>query len=182
MPCTMSSTSSKPAIPSRGRLPMVTSATSPITHRRALVVGDQRAADLVGRMNQADAAHHGGLRAEIHRLAADIDIGVAEGLQHLRHGQSVADQLALIDRDVVGLGLAAPAGDVDDAGHRLEAPLQHPILQRLQVRHRIIGRPHDPIAEYLADGAGGRYLRLRAVRQRARVATSRLVTHCSAWV
>ncbi len=47
-------------------------------HRRALVVGDQGVADLIGRMNQPDAAHHRGLRAEIDRLAADVDVGVAE--------------------------------------------------------------------------------------------------------
>ena len=150
-------------------------------HRRALIAGDHGVADFVRRMDQADAAHHGGLRAEIDRLAADIDVGVAERLQHLRHGQAVADELALVDGDVVGLGLAAPSGHIDHAGHRLEAPLQHPVLESLQVGDRIIRRPDHPIAIDLADGARRRDLRLRAVRQAASC-DRRLVTHCSAWV
>ena len=80
-----------PAMPSRGRLPTLT-VGHVADHRPARpgCCAHQGAADLVGRMDQADAAHHGGLRAEIHRLAADIDVGVAERLQHLRHRQAVA--------------------------------------------------------------------------------------------
>src|ERR1700730_14855647 len=134
-------------------------------HRRALVVGDERAADLVHRMNQTHAPHHGRLRAEIHRLAADVDVGVAERSQYLRDRQSVAHQLALVDGNIVGLRLAAPSGHVDDARYRLEAALQYPVLHRFQVGYRVVGRPYHPITENLTDGTGGRYLRLRAVRQ-----------------
>src|ERR1700722_1863297 len=134
-------------------------------HRRALVVGDERAADLVDRMNQTHAPHHRRLRAEIHRLAADIDVGIAESSQYLRDRQSVAHQLALVDGNIVGLSLAAPSGHVDDAGNRLETALQYPVLQRFQVGHRVVGRPCQPITENLTDRTGGRNLRLRAVRQ-----------------
>jgi hypothetical protein len=72
----------------------------------------------------------------------------------------------LVDGNVVRLGLAAPAGHVDDARHRFEAPLQHPVLERLQIGNRIVGRPDHAIAKDFADGTGGRYLRLCAVRQR----------------
>ena len=104
--------------------------------------------------------------AEIDRLAADIDVAVVEGLQHLRQRQPVVDQPVEIDGDVVGLGLAAPAVDVDDARHRLEAALQHPVLDRLEIGHRIARRPDDAIAVDLADRAVRRDLRLGAVGQR----------------
>src|ERR1700730_13451314 len=134
-------------------------------HRRALVVGDERAADLFYRMNQSHAPHDGRLRAEIHRLAADIDVGVAERGQYLRDRQSVAHQLALIDGNIVGLRLSAPSGHVNDARHGLEAALQYPVLQCLQVGHRVVGRPYHAITENLADRTDRRNLRLRAVRQ-----------------
>ena len=131
-------------------------------------------------MDQADAAHHRRLRPEIDGLAADIDVAVVERLQHLRQGQAVVDQLVQVDGDVIGLGLAAPAGDVDHARHRLEAALQNPVLDRLQVGHRIAGRADDAVAVDLAD---------RAFRARSAAARrsgsgdscdSRLITHCSA--
>ena len=136
-------------------------------HRCPLDVGDQGLADLLGGVDQPHPPHHRRLLAEIDGLAADIDVGVAQCGQHLRHRQSVTDQLALIDGDVVGLGLAAPAGDVDHAGDGLEAPLQHPILEGLEVRDRIIVRSDHPISVDLADGTGGRNLRLRTVREGA---------------
>ena len=84
-------------------------------------------------MDQPDAAHDRGLRPEIDGLAADIDVAVVERLQHLRQGEAVGEQLVEIDGDLVGLCLAAPAGDIDDARHRLEAALENPVLDRLEV-------------------------------------------------
>src|SRR5208283_203153 len=81
-------------------------------HRHALVAGDQGAANLIRRMDETHAADHRGLSAEIDRLATDVDVGVAQSRQHLRHGQAIADQFVLVDGDVVGLGLAAPTGHV----------------------------------------------------------------------
>ena len=63
------------------------------------------------------------------------------GLQHLRQRQPVGDQLVEVDLQLVGLGLAAPAGDVDDAGHGAETALQYPVLQRLEVEHAVVRRP-----------------------------------------
>ena len=77
-----------------------------------------RVADVVHRMDQSDAAHHGRLRADIDGLAADIDVAVAQRLQHLRQRQAVLPPAMLIDADLVGLGLAAPAGDIDHARAR----------------------------------------------------------------
>ena len=36
--------------------------------------------------------------AEVHRLAADIDVGVVQRGDHLRDRQAVMDQLVLVDR------------------------------------------------------------------------------------
>jgi hypothetical protein len=41
-----------------------------------------------------------------------------------------------VDGDFVGLGLAAPAGDVDDPRHRLEPSLEDPILDGFSGRSR----------------------------------------------
>ena len=71
--------------------------------------------------------------AEIHRVGADIDVGVVQPVQHLLEGEPVGEQPVEVDGDVVGLGLAAPAGDVDHAGDRLEAALQDPVLDGLEV-------------------------------------------------
>ena len=135
-------------------------------NRRSVGRGDHGAGERVDRADQADAAHHRRLLPDIDGVAADIDVGVADGLQQLRQRQPVRDQLVEIDLQLVGLGLAAPAGDVDDAGHGAEAALQHPVLQRLEIEHRIIGRPDQPVTIDLADRAERRNLRLGVVEER----------------
>jgi len=65
--------------------------------------------EIVNRADQADAANHRGLGADIDSIAADIDVGVADGLQDLRQGQPVGHQLVEIDLQLIGLGLAAPS-------------------------------------------------------------------------
>ena len=103
---------------------------------------------------------------DIDGVAADIDVAVVQRLQQLRQRQPVGDQLVEIDLQLEGLGLAAPAGDVDDARHRAEAPLQHPVLQGLEIEHAVAGRPDQPVAVDFADRADRRNLRLHVVRQR----------------
>ena len=120
-------------------------------NRGAVVGGQQGITDLIHRMDQPQPSHHRRLGAEIHRLAADIDVGVVQRGEHRRDRQAVMFQLALIDRDLIGLGLSAPAIDVDDAGHRLEAAFQHPILDRLEIGDRVAGRPHDAVAQDFPD-------------------------------
>ncbi len=139
-------------------------------NRRAVRGPEHGPLDLACGMDQADAADDGRLGPEVHRLAADVDVGVVQGLQHLRQGHAEGDQLLVVDRDVVGAGLAAPAGDVDDPGHGLEAALQHPVLQGLQVGHRIAGRSQQAVAVDLADRALGRKLRLGPVGQAPQLA------------
>ena len=141
-------------------------------HRVAAALRHHGVGEIVDRADQADAAHHGGLRADIDGIAADIDVGVADGLQQLRQRQAVGDQLVEIDLQFVGLGLAAPAGDVDHAGHGAEAALQHPVLQRLQVEHAVVRRPDQPVTVDFADRAERRNPRLHVAGQRRQSATA----------
>ncbi len=139
-------------------------------HRIAAALGDHGVGEIVDRADQPDAAHHGRLAADIDGVAADVDVGIADRLQQLRQGQPIGDQLVEIDLNLIGLGLAAPAGDVDHAGDRTEAALQHPVLQRLQVHHAVVGRPHQPVAEDFTDGAERGNLRLHVAGQRPQLA------------
>ena len=139
-------------------------------HRRAVGRGQHGAADVFHRADLADRAHDRRLRPDIHRVGADIDVGVVQPVQHLLQREAVGKQPVEVDGDVVGLGLAAPAGDVDHARHRLEAALQDPVLDGLEVEHRVARRPDHAIAEDLADRAGRRQHGLHAVRQRCQLA------------
>src|SRR5271155_1681902 len=122
-----------------------------------------RVADLIHRVDQPDAADDRGLRPEIDGLAADIDVAVVERLQHLRQGDPLRQQTIEIDGDLVGLGLAAPPGDVDDPGHRLEPALEYPILDGLEIGDAEARGAHDAITIDLADRAFRRDLRSDAV-------------------
>ena len=166
MPCTMSSSWSRPAMPSRGFSPIVTCGDVANQNRIAARLRQHGVVQIVDRADQADAAHHGGLRADIDGVAADIDVGVGDGLQHLRQRQPVGDQLVEVDLQFIGLGLAAPAGDVDHAGHGAEAALQYPVLQRLEVEDAVVRRSLQPVAKDFAGRAQRRNARLRAARQR----------------
>jgi len=95
-------------------------------HRVAVRGSQHRGLDVVDRADQADPAHHRGLRADIDGIAADIDIAVVEGLQNLRQGQPVGVELVEIDLDVEGLALAAPAGDVDNPRHGTKPAREEP--------------------------------------------------------
>ena len=65
--------------------------------------------EIVDRTDQADAAHHGGLAADVDGIAADIDVGIADRLQQLRQRQAIGDQLVEIDLQLIGLGLRRPS-------------------------------------------------------------------------
>ncbi len=134
-------------------------------HRHAALLGQHGIANVVQRADEAHAAHHGRLLADIERLTADVYVGVVQRLHQLRQGEADRLQLEQIHRHLVSLGLAAEPHDVDDARNRLEAPLQYPVLQRLEISHAIVWRAHDLVTHDLADRAPGRNLRLGAVRQ-----------------
>src|SRR6266852_5388470 len=134
-------------------------------NRVATTLGHHGAGKIADGTDQADAAHHGGLRSDVDGIAADIDVGIADGLQQLRQRQAVGDQLVEVDLKFVGLGLAAPARDVDHAGHGAKAALQDPVLQRFQVEHAVIRRPGQPVTVDFADRAYRRNPRLHVAQQ-----------------
>ena len=55
---------------------------------------------------------------------------------------AVALEAIGVDLDVVLLGLAAEADDVDDARHLPELPLEDPVLRRLQIGERVALAAH----------------------------------------
>src|SRR5207237_6698150 len=105
--------------------------------------GQHGVADVVHRADLADRAYDRRLRADIHRVGADVDVGVVQPVEHLLQRQPVGQQAVEVDGDVEGLGLAAPAGDVDHAGNRLEAALQEPVLDGLQIGDGVTRRADD---------------------------------------
>ncbi len=120
-------------------------------HRIAAALGEHGVAQILDRTDEADAAHDRRLRSDIHGVAADVDVAVAQRLQQLRQRDPVGDQLVEIDLQFVGLGLAAPAGDVDDARNGAKPALQHPVLQGLEIEHAVAGGADQPVAIDLAD-------------------------------
>ncbi len=135
-------------------------------HRIAARLRHHGVGEIVDRPDQADAAHDGRLLANIDGVAADIDVGVADRLEQLRQRQTVGDELAEVDLDLIGLALATPPGDVDDPRHRAEAALENPVLNGLEVEHAVVRRADQTVAEDLADRAERRDLRLHVARQR----------------
>jgi hypothetical protein len=112
---------------------------------------------------QAEPAHRIGLLAERQALAADVLVGIGDGLRYLRQGQLLAAQPVGVHLHLVLLGLAAEAGDVDHPGHRLEFALEDPVLRRLEVPQRV-ALAADDVAEHLADGVPGGERGLQAAR------------------
>src|SRR5262245_30096871 len=78
-------------------------------------------ADIVHRANEADAAYDGRLLADVDGVTADIDVAVVHRLQNLRQREAIGHELFAVDLDFKCLGLAAPAGHVDDARHGAES-------------------------------------------------------------
>ena len=87
-----------------------------------------------------------------------------ERVHQLLEGQVLPLELIGVDLDVILLGVAAEADDVDDAGHLAELLLEDPVLRRLQVGERV-ALADDAVAEDLADGVPRRQLRLHPRRQ-----------------
>ncbi len=97
-------------------------------------------------VDQADAAHIDRLLAEIDGAAADIDVRIPDRGDHLGQGDAVGVELVQIDFDLVFLGGSAPGVDLDDARHRQEAALQHPVLDGAQIGQPEVRRPDHLVA------------------------------------
>jgi hypothetical protein len=133
--------------------------------RVASALGEHRVAQLIRRADEPDAADHCRLGADIDGVAADIDVAVVERLQQLRQRQPIGDEFVEIDLELERFGLAAPSDHVDDAGHRAESALQHPVLQRLEIKHAVAGWADEPISVDFSDRTDRRNLRLSVVRK-----------------
>ena len=116
-------------------------------------------------VHQADAADVDGLLADVDRAAADIDVGIGDGADDLGQGDVVGVELMKVDLDLVLLRGPAPGVDLDDAGHRQEAPLENPVLDGAQIGQPEMGRSGDLVAIDLADEARSENLRRDVVRQ-----------------
>jgi hypothetical protein len=87
--------------------------------------------DVVDVAVQANLADVDLLFSLFDEAAAGVLVVVGQLLFQLADGEPVGDQLVGIDADLILAGLAAEAGDVDDAGHGFELLFQGPVFQRL---------------------------------------------------
>src|SRR5205807_140651 len=121
--------------------------------------------DIRHRSDQADAADVDRLLAGVDRSTADIDIGVADGGQHLRQRHVVGIELVEIDLNIVGFGRAAPRDHLDHAWNRQQPTLHDPVLQRAQIGQTNARGPDQLVAVDLADEARALDIRRRPARQ-----------------
>ena len=112
-----------------------------IGHRdRSRLVGLQHdVADVVERVDEADAANVEGLLADAQIVAAGVGVGVRDRADQGRERNLVVGQLLRIDIDVVFLGQSAETGNVDHAGNGLELLLEDPVLDLLLLDQIVIG-------------------------------------------
>ena len=102
-------------------------------------------------VDQTHAADVYRLLADIDGARADIDVGVADGVDELRQGNVIGFELVEIGLDLVFLGRAAPGVDLHDARHGQETALQDPVLDGPQVGQAEMRRPFHLIAVDFAD-------------------------------
>jgi len=86
--------------------------------------------------------------------AADIDVGIADGADHLRQGDVVGVELVEIDFDFVFFGGPAPGVDLDHAFDGQEPSLHDPILHGAQIAQSEVRRPYNLIPVDFANQAG----------------------------
>ncbi len=126
--------------------------------RDALLLDDDDVLDVVQRVAQraapaeeADAADVERLLAHAEPLAAHVGVGVLHAGDELLERHPVAAEAVGIDGDLVLLGLAAVAGDVDHARDLLELALEDPVLRRLELAEGVT-LALQGVAVHLADG------------------------------
>ena len=100
------------------------------------------------------------------------DVGVLNGLGHLRKRDAVAFEAKGIDADLELLGFAAVAYDIDHARDLLELTFENPVFGRLQLLD-CVALALDCVAKDFSNGIPRRDRRLNARWQRgARLRTS----------
>ncbi len=86
----------------------------------AVLFGDDDGADVVGVVDLAEGADVDVLVAELEVVAAGVGVGGLDGVEDLREGDAVAEELVGIGLDLILARGAAEGGDVDDAGDLFE--------------------------------------------------------------
>ena len=114
-------------------------------------------------VEEAYPANVDGLLSVAKLTTTNIDVGVANGADHLRQGDVVSIKLVQIDFDFVLFGGAPPGVDLHDAFDREEPPLHDPVLHGAQVAQAKMRWAHDLVAIDFANQARSLDLRLNAV-------------------
>ncbi len=108
-------------------------------HRRAVVDRQHDVADVLGRLDQAFAAHVVELAALGIEAAAGVAVVGRQGGLDLGHGQADAGDADGVEQHLVLHLAAAEAGVVGHPGHGAELRLDHPVLDGLQLHRRAVG-------------------------------------------
>ncbi len=107
------------------------------------------------------------LRAERQDIAADIGIGVLDGVFNLLHRHAVLLHQPGVDEDLILLDGPAITGDVDHAGNLLEGAIEDPVLHGLELPRRV-ARALQHVTHDLADRTPRRQPRRHARRANCR--------------
>jgi hypothetical protein len=154
MPWTRSSSWSRPrTVADRAADPDLGDVAHP--DRRPLLGRDHDVGDVVGRLDEADAADGEGVLPAGDVAAAGVGIVGGHGVEDLLEGEVVAAQPPRVDGDLILLDAAAPGDDVHHARDLPELALEDPVLERLQLHERQ-GLRLEGVAIDFPDHAGER--------------------------
>src|SRR5215469_3055937 len=106
------------------------------------------------RREEADTAHVIGLFTEGKPLAADVLVGIWEGVGDLAESYALSAKSGGINLDVIFLGFSAETRDVDHARNAAKLPLKDPVLGSLEVSDRVT-LAADDVSVHLADRVPG---------------------------
>ena len=108
-------------------------------HRVAVVHRQHHVADVLQRLQPADAAHVIELPALRVEAAAGVAVVRRQRGLHLLRGEPDPGDLRRIEQHLVLHAAATETGVVGHAGHGAVLRLDHPVLERLQLHRRAIG-------------------------------------------
>ena len=115
----------------------------------------------------AAAAHHVLRAAPLDEPAADLVVGVPDGLDHGGERQVVGGEPVRVHGDLVLLDVAADRGHLGHAGHRLQRVAQGPVLVGAQLVERVPARAGRPARTGRPSPRRSRRARARCARPRA---------------
>ncbi len=107
-------------------------------HRNPVLRFEHDGADVSRGFDQSHRPDVDGLRSALDEAAAGVDVVVCQGLLHLPDAETVGDQLVRVHLHLVLACGPAENGNVDHVRHGLQLLDDHPVLERLQLRHVIV--------------------------------------------